>query len=193
LTTHPHVVAPGQLRRLAAVGLAATLGVSGYLIAGASAHGVVRSQGGAVSLRKTVLGTILVNAKGHTLYLFTRDRSGRSVCGGSCAKYWPPVIVAAKPTGGAGVKAALLGTTLRSDGRRQLTYNHHPLYGFAVDKQAGQTSGQGSTAFGGRWWAVSSKGSPVEKRAATPGPTSTATSTNPTTTADSTTTYPRYP
>ncbi len=89
---------------------------------------------------------------------------------GSCAKYWPPAIAPAKPAGGTGVKAALLGTTLRRDGRRQLTYNHHPLYGFALDKQPGQTNGQGSTAFGGQWWAVSSKGRPVKKRARSSGP-----------------------
>jgi predicted lipoprotein with Yx(FWY)xxD motif len=183
-----------ELRYFAAVGLAGSLCASGYLLSGASAHGVIRQSAGnaPVSLRTTQLGAILVNAKGHTLYLFTGDKSARSSCAGACAKYWPPAVVPAKPTGGAGVKAALLGTILRSDGRRQLTYNHHPLYGFSLDKQAGQANGQGSTAFGGQWWAVSSKGSPVRKRATAPSPTSTATSTNATTT-ESTTTYSRYP
>ena len=103
-----------------------------------------------------------------------------------CATCWPPAIVKAKPTAGPGVKASLLGTTLRADGRKQVTYNRHPLYGFALDKQAGQTNGEGVTGFGGRWWAVSARGIAVTKVA-----TVTTTSTEMTTTESTTTS--RYP
>ena len=75
----------------------------------------------------------------------------------------------------------MLGTTRRSNGSLQVTYNRHPLYTFSLDKRAGQTNGEGNLAFGARWYAVSSRGAAVLKAAAT-------TTTNPYTT----TTNPRY-
>src|SRR6266852_3933464 len=115
-----------------------------------------------VSLRTTKLGAILVGPNGHTLYLFAKDRSGKSACAGSCATYWPPLL-SRKPTAGKGVKASLLGTSMRSNGSLQVTYAKHPLYGFALDKQAGQANGEGNLAFGAKWWAVSASGTPVLK------------------------------
>ena len=61
------------------------------------------------------------------------------------------------------MKASLLGTTRRSNGSMQITYKKHPLYGFALDKKAGQTNGEGQVAFGGKWYAVSAKGTAVVK------------------------------
>jgi predicted lipoprotein with Yx(FWY)xxD motif len=190
------MVARGELNlRLGLAVLAAgTLGLIGFLLAGTNAQGATHqsASSASVSLRTTKLGAILVNAKGRTLYLFTKDKGGKSSCTGTCAKYWPPAITRAKPTAGTGLKAALLGTTARSNGSKQLTYNHHPLYGFALDKQAGQTNGQGSTAFGGRWWAVSARGSAVTKAAAGTPTTTSETTTSGTTTSEGTTTS-RYP
>jgi predicted lipoprotein with Yx(FWY)xxD motif len=108
--------------------------------------------------------------------MFAKDRNGKSSCSGSCAKFWPPSLQRGKPTAGPGVKASLLGTTRRSDGSLQLTYNKHPLYSFALDKRAGQTNGEGNLAFGAKWYAVSAKGTAVVKVATTP---STTTTTNP--------------
>ncbi|HEX4930942.1 MAG TPA: hypothetical protein VFV62_09545 [Gaiellaceae bacterium] len=136
-----------------------------------------------VSLRSTKLGPILVNAQGRTLYLFAKDRNGRSACSGSCATFWPPLLSRSKPTAGPGVKPSLLGRTRRSNGSMQVTYNRHPLYTFALDKQAGQTKGQGSLASGGRWWAVSARGTAIVK-----SPTTTTTTTGTTTTTTTTTT-----
>src|SRR4051812_10802876 len=73
-----------------------------------------------VSLRTTKVGKVIVAANGRTLYLFTADK-GKSACYGQCASYWPPLI-AQKPTAGAGLKASLLGTTKRRDGKLQVTY-----------------------------------------------------------------------
>ena len=78
-----------------------------------------------------------------------------------------------KATAGSGVKAALIGTTKRSNGSLQLTYNKHPLYTFVLDKKAGQTNGEDQLAFGARWYAVSGKGTAVVK--ASPPPTNTTT------------------
>ena len=84
-----------------------------------------------------------------------------------------------KPTAGGGVEAALLGTTQRSNGSLQVTYNKHPLYTFGLDKQAGQTNGEGNFAFGARWYAVSAKGNAVVKATTTPTTSTGATNTNP--------------
>jgi predicted lipoprotein with Yx(FWY)xxD motif len=189
---HVRVARAGaDVRGALAVTVAAALGLAGFLLAGANAEGAThQSQSSAtVSLRTTKLGAILVNAKGQTLYLFAKDRNGKSACTGTCAKYWPPVIVKAKPTAGAGAKASLLGTTTRSDGRKQVTYNHHPLYGFALDTQAGQTNGEGKNAFGAHWWALSGKGTPVTKTSTV----TTGTTTSATTTTSGATTTSRYP
>jgi len=154
--------------------LALVLGVIGFLAAGSVARSA-SGKTGSVSLRTTKLGPILVNARGHTLYMFAKDRNGKSSCSGSCAKFWPPSLQRGKPTAGSGVKKSLIGTTKRSNGSVQLTYNKHPLYTFALDKKGGQTNGEGQLAFGARWYAVSGKGTAVVK--ASPPPTNTTTTT----------------
>ena len=157
--------------------LTAMLGVVGFLVAGSIARSATQANR-TVSLSKTKLGQILVSSKGHTLYMFAKDKNGKSSCSGSCAKFWPPYLQHGKATAGSGVKASLLGTTRRSNGSMQVTYNKHPLYSFALDKKAGQTNGEANVAFGGKWYAVSAKGTAVVK-APTPAPTTTTTSSNP--------------
>ena len=155
--------------------LTAIVGVIGFLVAGSIARSATQVNG-TVSLSKTKLGEVLVNSKGHTLYMFSRDKNGKSSCSGSCTKFWPPYLLRGKATAGSGVKASLLGTTRRSNGSMQVTYKKHPLYGFALDKKAGQTNGEGNVAFGGKWYAVSAKGAAVVK-APTPSTTTTTTTT----------------
>jgi predicted lipoprotein with Yx(FWY)xxD motif len=113
-----------------------------------------------ISLRTTKVGKVLVGANGRTLYLFTADKSTKRTCYGQCASFWPPLI-AAKPTVGAGLKASLVGTTKRKNGKLQVTYGGHPLYFFAQDKKPGDVNGQGFVHFGGTWWVVSSAGKKV--------------------------------
>ena len=67
------------------------------------------------------------------------------------------------------------GTTRRSNGSRQVTYNKHPLYTYTLDKKAGQTKGEGILAFGAKWYAVSAKGTAVVKRSTTTTTTMTTT------------------
>jgi predicted lipoprotein with Yx(FWY)xxD motif len=107
------------------------------------------------------LGNILVNSQGRTLYLFKKDVGTKSSCLGACAANWPPLRASGKLTVGTGLKASLLGTTKRSDGKPQVTYNGHPLYRFGGDTSAGQTSGQGVNAFGGLWYVLSSAGNQI--------------------------------
>jgi len=98
------------------------------------------------------LGTILANAQGRTLYYFVPERGGKIVCSSSaCTTYWPPSLnPGGSPTGGAGVTGQL-GLIARGGGAQQITYNTWPLYTFAGDSAAGQTSGQGVVGFGGKW------------------------------------------
>jgi predicted lipoprotein with Yx(FWY)xxD motif len=149
------------------VALSAALGVVGFFVGTGSIAFSATRTGATVNLRKTQLGSILVNSKGHTLYLFMKDKNGKSSCNASCATFWPPLLSHGKPTAGSGVKVSLLGTTRRSNGSRQVTYNKHPLYTYTLDKKAGQTKGEGMLVFGAKWYGVSAKGTAVVKRSTT--------------------------
>jgi predicted lipoprotein with Yx(FWY)xxD motif len=107
------------------------------------------------------LGTILVDSKGRTLYLFQADKSDKSTCTGGCAAAWPPLLTKGQPKAGTGAMGNLLGTTKRSDGTTQVTYGKHPLYFFVNDTKPGQTNGQGLNQFGALWYVVSPAGKQV--------------------------------
>jgi predicted lipoprotein with Yx(FWY)xxD motif len=126
----------------------------------ATTAAVASTTSSSISLHTTKVGKVLVAANGRTLYLFTADKSKKSTCYGQCATYWPPLI-AQKPTVGAGLKASLVGTTKRRDGKLQVTYGGHPLYFFAQDKKAGDVNGQAFVHFGGAWWVVSAAGEKI--------------------------------
>ena len=116
------------------------------------------------------LGKILVDSKGRTLYLFTKDSGTKSACVGMCATPWPPLLAHGTPKAGSGAKASLLGTTPRSGGASQVTYNGHPLYTFIKDTSPGDTNGEGVSAFGGSWFAVSPAGARVSSGGSSPAP-----------------------
>ena len=109
------------------------------------------------------LGSFLVDDKGMTLYLFTKDTPDTSVCYDKCATAWPPLLTGDKPTAGEGVDASLLGTTTRKDGATQVTYNSWPLYYYEKDKAPGDVTGQD---VGGVWFVLSAAGDKVESAAA---------------------------
>lgn len=145
-----------------------------------------------VMVRHTHLGVIIVDDRGRTLYMFTRDRMGESTCRAMCARFWPPDIAHGRPSGGPGITRALLGVTHAADGQRVVTYRGHPLYRFIKDTQPGQITGENTTGFGGRWDVLSPAGRPITghhthpttPRAATTSPGTTAppaTATAPTT------------
>jgi predicted lipoprotein with Yx(FWY)xxD motif len=165
-TTH-HFSAALTRRWLIAAAALATLTTMIFLLH-PSATKAAPAGGTVVSTAKTSLGRILVNPRGRTLYLFGKDKNGKSACSGMCATFWPPLMTAGKPRAAAGVKASLLGTTKRANGRLQVTYNHHPLYTFVKDKQKGQTNGEGLSAFGAKWYAVSPAGAKVLRKVAPP-------------------------
>ena len=115
-----------------------------------------------IGVRKTGLGTILVDSTGRTLYLFEKDKGDKSSCSGACASAWPPLTTTSKPKPATGISAALLGTSARPDGTKEVTYNGHPLYTYAGDAAPGDTTGEGLKQFGAEWYALSPQGKKVE-------------------------------
>ena len=100
----------------------------------------------AVHSGTTALGHVLVDANGHTLYGFTQDMNGMPSCNGSCATVWSPVTVSSG-TLPAGYDAHVFSAVRRADGSWQLRAGKWPLYRFASDGAAGDTSGQGVNGF----------------------------------------------
>lgn len=84
--------------------------------------------------------TILIGARGRTLYSLSAERHGRFICTGACESTWRPLVVPAgvKPEG-----PVVLGTRARPDGRNQVTFEGLPLYAFAGDSASGQVKGEG--------------------------------------------------
>lgn len=163
----------------------AVLGVGGLAVVAAAAAGcggggataatpaappkTASGQAATVGVAKTGLGEILVNSRGLTLYLFKADQGTKSACAGACAEAWPPLLVTGKPTAGSGINTSLLGTSTRPEGKTQVTYNSHPLYLFAQDHKAGETNGQGISAFGAAWFALNSGGNQVSGSSSSTG------------------------
>jgi predicted lipoprotein with Yx(FWY)xxD motif len=165
------IVAPVTKRRallLAVIGATGVLLAAGAVGAQVSAPAVVKT-----AFNKTIGKTILVDGRGRTLYLWTADYGGHSACVNDstyhCSKFWPPLRTTGAPVAGNGVNAKLLGTTTRSDGSPQVTYNHHPLYTlagsraqhFPGDRKPGDVNGQGGYDL---WWVVSPSGRPIKTR-----------------------------
>ena len=123
------------------------------------------------------LGTILVDSQGNTLYVFDKDTGTQSTCSGECATNWPPLRADGKPTAGSGANASMLGTTPRSDGQPQVTYNGHPLYTFARATRArARPAARASTAFGAPWYVISPDGNQVTTQSSAPPASSSSSS-----------------
>ena len=97
-------------------------------------------------------GTALVDGAGRTVYLFEADNGTSSTCYGQCAQIWAPVPAGGPTSGGA--RAALVGTTMRTDGSTQATYNGRPLYTYIADSAPGQAKGNKLNLNGGLWYEV---------------------------------------
>ena len=151
------------MTRLTILVLAAVLALGATAGLAAGAHST--SSPAKVGVRKTALGNVLVNSKGVTLYLFEKDKHGKSACSGACAKAWPPLLTKGAPRAAGAVKSSKLGTTRRADGTTQVTYGGHPLYTFIMDHgKAGSTKGEAVNAFGAEWYAVGTNGKKIEKK-----------------------------
>ncbi len=138
---------------------AANNGAAGAPSSAAGGSGSAAASAVTVETHTGPAGTYLTDGDGRTLYLWTADTGTSSNCNGSCASAWPPLTGSA--SAGSGVTSSQLGSTTRSDGSTQVTYDGHPLYYFSQDASAGQTAGQGSQQFGAAWWLVAPSGSAI--------------------------------
>ena len=153
---------------LAAIACALLLPLASARTTTVPAHAVVK-----VAFNKTLKKSILVDARGFTLYMYSADLPKSPACYNDatyhCSKAWPPLLTTGKPQAGTGAKAGLLGTVKRTGGGTQVTYKGHPLYtdagarsfGLVADKKSGDVNGQ---RFLGIWWVLSPAGTPIKVR-----------------------------
>lgn len=120
-----------------------------------------KRRGRAIKVMNSRYGRMLFDGHGRAIYLFTRETGSRSRCYGQCAVAWPPVFTRGRPRARAGADKDLLGTTRRRDGRRQVTYNGHPLYYYVTDTKPGQITCQDVVEFGGTWLVVDPAGDAI--------------------------------
>jgi predicted lipoprotein with Yx(FWY)xxD motif len=113
------------------------------------------------------LGTIVVDSKGRTVYLFTQDTNNppKSNCDTGCDSVWPPVAAPASGTPTlSGVDSSKVGVVTRSDGSKQLTLNGWPLYEYEGDSAAGDVKGENVQS---SWFAVTPQGTKATSTSST--------------------------
>jgi len=162
------VVLPVVLAATAAVVVA-----SGAPAAGATTRTAEQAAGGAAkavvisTAKLPKLGTVLVDGKGRTLYMFVPDKRKKVTCTGTCAAVWPPVKLAkgAKPVAKGAAKAKLLGSDPDPTGGRVVTYDGWPLYTYVGDTSAGKATGQALNLNGGLWYVLAPSGKVIKKKA----------------------------
>lgn len=114
-----------------------------------------------ITVRASQHGPMLFDSRGRAIYLWEPETTQRPECYEACAASWPPVLTRGEPVAAGAARAALLGTTRRTTGLTQVTYDGHPLYFFANDAP-GQVNGHGIDAFGGVWLVVTPSGQPAQ-------------------------------
>jgi predicted lipoprotein with Yx(FWY)xxD motif len=132
-------------------------------LAGATAA-VAAGHRAKLKLGNTGVGKILLNGRGFTVYMFTRDRRNKDNCvkAPGCTSVWPPVTTSGRPILGPGVKRSLVGTITLGRGVKQVTYAGHPLYTYSADSGPGDTSYVGFPQFGGTWFGRNANGRAVK-------------------------------
>jgi predicted lipoprotein with Yx(FWY)xxD motif len=112
------------------------------------------------------LGTVLVDSKGRTLYMFVPDKRRRVTCVATCAAVWPPLKLPAraKPVAKGKARVALLGSDRDPAGGRVVTYDRWPLYTYVADTAPGQAKGQALNLNGGLWYVLSPTGRVIRRK-----------------------------
>jgi predicted lipoprotein with Yx(FWY)xxD motif len=150
-------------------------GTSSSNSGGASTSSQASASGAALrtAANATLGATVLTDAQGMTLYSLSAEHGGRFICtSGACTQLWHPLSAAA----GAPSGVSSLGTVMRPDGTRQVTYRGMALYTFAQDRRPGDAKGQGFKDVG-TWSAVTVAGAGAPAAAggqatqSTPSPT----------------------
>ena len=106
------------------------------------------------------LGKIVVDAKGMTVYHFTKDvkDSGKSNCTGECIAAWPPVLTESDNPKVEGVTGTV-GTIPTPEGKKQITINGMPIYLWVKDTAPGDTTGQDMNEV---WYVVAPDGQMIK-------------------------------
>ncbi len=152
---------------LAAAAVTALVATASALATGSANTSVRKSAVVKISTRKLPkLGTVLVNSKGLTLYMFVPDKRKKVTCLHACAVIWPPVKLAKgqKPVAAGKAKASLLASDPNPAGGRVVTYNKWPLYTYITDTAPGQARGQALNLNGGLWYVLSPSGKVIKKK-----------------------------
>lgn len=159
-----------RIGRFAALAAAVAV-AAGYAASSSSSMAPKRAErlakAATVQTRKVKgLGTVLVNSRGFTLYMFVRDKRKRVTCTHVCAAVWPPLKLKAgkKPTAGGAARKSLLGTDKNPGGGRVVTYARWPLYTYVADTKPGQAKGQALKLNGGLWYVLSPSGKLIKKK-----------------------------
>ena len=120
-------------------------------------QGDAMTAGTAITVGDSEFGDMLFDSNKQAIYIFENDPTGESVCYDDCAEAWPPVLTEGEPKAGDGVKADLLGTVERRDGKLQVTYADQPLY-FYAHEGPGEVRCHNVDLNGGFWWVVGPDG-----------------------------------
>jgi predicted lipoprotein with Yx(FWY)xxD motif len=131
------------------------------LLAACSSAASSSSTAAAGGASSTPAAAASANGSGRAIYLWEKDSMNSSACSGGCASAWPPVTATGALTASGSVNKADLSTFTRSDGTKQVAYDGHPLYYFEGDSGPGTDTGQGSDAFGAKWWLVDPAGTAI--------------------------------
>ena len=110
-----------------------------------------------LQVSETVIGEVVADGAGFTLYMFTFDEGGVPICSDACIDRWPPITGGI--TLGPGLDETLLDFAARPDGTLQARFGGLPLYRFLGDERPGDVNGHGVNGF---WFAVGVDGEPVD-------------------------------
>lgn len=117
----------------------------------------VVATGTVITTGDSEFGPILFDDRGQAIYIWEVEQSTTAECYGDCAEAWPPVLTVGAPIASADVSSELLGTTERTDGTTQVTYNGHPLYYYAHEG-VGEVKCHNVSTHGGLWWVIQPSG-----------------------------------
>jgi len=115
------------------------------------------AKGTTIKTADSQFGQVLFSKSNRAVYYFDKESGKTPRCYGACAQAWPPVLTSGTPQAAGGAKAKLLGTTQRSNGKKQVTYKGHPLYFYVTDPR-GEVECHNIDEFGGLWLAVKPSG-----------------------------------
>jgi predicted lipoprotein with Yx(FWY)xxD motif len=141
----------------------AALALVGCGRSGSAGGSTAPTAGTDVSAATTDLGTVVVDGRGMTAYVFDKDTadSGKSACVGDCASMWPAITSSSAKPKADGISGTV-ATIAAAAGGKQVTIDGRPVYTFSGDSAAGDTKGQGVK---GIWHVVSPAGKAITKTA----------------------------